>query len=108
LKPARYDITVYQRATFRRRFTLPFDCTGHTIEAQIWSNRRVTKIVQFDVEWVNQEEGIFELVADFTQTSTTVKNGKWDLMVVYPNQDRNYWVEGDVIVDPGYTEPVNA
>ena len=108
MKPARYDITVYQRATFRRRFTLPFDCTGYTVEAQIWSNRRVTKIVQFDVEWVDQEEGIFELVADFTQTSTTIKNGKWDLMVIYPNQDRNYWVEGDVIVDPGYTEPANA
>ena len=51
---------------------------------------------------------MFELVADFSQTKTTIKNGKWDLMVISPNGDRNYWVEGDVVVDPGYTEPANA
>lgn len=106
--PARYDITIYQRATFRRRFTLPFDCTGHEVEAQIWSNRRVNKLVEFQVEWVDQAEGIFDLVADAEDTKTTIKNGKWDLMVVYPNGDRYYWLEGDVIIDPGYTEPSNA
>ena len=108
MKPARYDITVYQRATFRRRFRLPFNALGHNVEAQVWSNRRVTKLVQFDVEWVDQEEGLFDLTADFSQTKVTIKNGKWDLMVIYPNGERFYWVEGDVIIDPGYTEPSHA
>lgn len=108
MTPARYDITVYQRATFRRRFTLPFDCTGYDIEAQIWSIRRVTKMVQFDIEWVDQAGGVFDIVADFNQTKTTIKTGKWDLMVISPNGERNYWVEGDVTIDPGYSEPANA
>jgi len=81
---------------------------GHNVEAQVWSSRRVTKLVQFDVEWVDQEEGLFDLVADFSQTKTTIKNGQWDLMVVYPNGERFYWVEGAVIIDPGYTDPNHA
>lgn len=105
MKPARYDITIYQRATKRIRFTLPFDCTGYSIEAQIWSIRRVQKYIDFDVEWIDQAGGEFDLVADFSQTRLLSKNGKWDLMVISPSGDRDYWVEGDAIMDPGFTEP---
>lgn len=105
MKPARYDLPIYQRASFRRRFKLPFNCTGHEVEAQVWSARRVTKLVQFDVEWVDREKGEFDLVADFSQTRSVTRNGEWDLMVIYPNGERYYWVEGAALFDRGYTEP---
>lgn len=105
MEPATLSITIHQRATFRRFFKLPFDCTGHQVVAQVWSDKRRRKIIDFDVEWSDQAEGEFFLVADFEQTTLMTKDGQWDLMVIYPNEERQYWIEGAAILDPGTSEP---
>lgn len=105
MQPAKYNIRIPQRATFRQFFNLPINCTGHTIVAQVWSEKRRSKIIEFDVEWTNQAQGEFYLVADHIQTEKMKKDGEWDLMVIYPNTERDYWLEGQAIVDFGYTDP---
>lgn len=105
VRPAVYNITIPQRATFRQYFDLPIDCTGHSIASQVWDEKRRNKVIEFDIEWDDQAQGKFYLVADHTKTVNMKKDGEWDLMVIYANGERDYWVEGQAILDPGYTDP---
>jgi hypothetical protein len=106
MEPARLDITIHQRATFRKEFTLPFDCTGHTILAQVWAERRRSLLFEFTTEWIDQELGNFYLVANYADTTQMKKDGIWDLMVIQPDEERYYWLEGIAKLDPGITEPI--
>ena len=60
---------------------------------------------EFTVEWINQGIGSFYLVADFEDTTNMKKNGIWDLMVIQPNNERYYWLEGIAVLDLGVTDP---
>lgn len=108
--PGTWNITIPRRATFRQRFQLPFNCTGHSLYAQMWTTvRRTRKLMDFSVEWIDQVNGDFELVADSIDTQNVSRNGYWDLLVVAPSGESDYWIRGTATVDQGYTEnPENA
>jgi len=106
MKPARYDITIHQRATFRERFKLPINATGYSIVAQVWSKRREELLLDFTVQWVNQAEGEFDLYAPRTETRDVTKSGEWDLLVIEPGGDGFYWLEGTATLDPGQSDTV--
>jgi hypothetical protein len=102
--PAVYPITIPRRATYRQRFQLPFDCTGHDLYAQVWTTiRRTKKLLDFSIEWIDQADGVFDLVGDSPDTERVSKDGYWDLLVVYPNGESDYWLRGPATVDIGYT-----
>jgi hypothetical protein len=50
--------------------------------------------------------GEIELEIDSDITSQMKKQGEWDLMVIYPNGTKQYWLEGNVTIDLGYTDEV--
>ena len=103
--PPLYDITIPRRATFRQRFQLPFDCTGHELYGQVWTTvRRTRKLMDFSVEWNDQDTGDFDLVGDSVDTQKVSKDGYWDLLVVYPDGESDYWIRGTATVATGYTE----
>lgn len=104
MKPARYDITIHQRATYRERFKLPFNASGYTIVAQVWSKRREELLLNFSIEWVNQAQGEFDLYASRTNTRLVTKSGEWDLLVIQPNTEGFYWLEGTATLDPGQSD----
>lgn len=106
MKPARYDITIRQRATFRERFKLPFNASGYTIVAQVWSKRREQLLLNFTVQWVNQAQGEFDLVASRAETRAVTKSGEWDMLVIQPNNEGFYWLEGTATLDPGQSDTV--
>lgn len=108
MTPGRYDITIYQRATFQREITLPIDLTGHEVFAQIWDPKRRNKVLDFEIEMIDAAEGNFRLVIDWENTTNLKKAASWDLMVVYDNGVREYWLEGLVTIDPGLTAPEDA
>ncbi len=110
MKPAPYNLTIYQRATFRQRLRLlvnsgqPALALGYSVAAQFWDDKRRTLFAAFDVEIVDLATSTIELVIPFEVTRQLRKGGKWDLLVTTPYGDRQYWVEGNVTVDPGYTD----
>ena len=106
MKPARYDITVHQRATYRERFKLPFNATGYTIVAQVWSKRREELLLTFQIQWVNQALGEFDLYAPRSATRDMTKSGEWDMLVIEPSGDGFYWLEGTATLDPGNSDTV--
>lgn len=105
MRPATYDIVIRQRATFRQQFNLPINMIGHDVAAQVWSEKRRSKIIEFDVVWLDRAAGEFELVASHLQTEKMAKDAEWDLMIIFGGGDRQYWIEGKAIFDPGYTDP---
>lgn len=108
--PGTWNIEIPRRATFRQRFQLPFDCTGHELYAQVWTTvRRTRKLLTFSIEWIDQATGEFDLVGESSDTQKVTRDGYWDLLVVYPNGESDYWLRGAATVEAGYTEnPENA
>jgi hypothetical protein len=110
-RPGRRDITIPQRATFRNRMRLkadgqPLNATGYQLVAQVWDRRRTTKYADLAVQWINQGQGLFELVLQYPATTAVVKDGCWDLLVIEPGGDRYYWLEGAAYLDVGHSAPV--
>jgi hypothetical protein len=103
LEPGRYDITIHQRATFKRVIDLPIDLSGHEVYAQIWDEKRRNKVADFEITMLNATLGQFEMKIDWQDTTLFKKAAFWDLQVVYGNGDRDYWLEGEVTIDPGLT-----
>lgn len=110
IRPARLDITIPQRATFRKRLRLkaggaPLNATGYQLVAQVWARRRLTKYADLTVQWIDQATGLFELVLQYPATAAVVKDGEWDLLVIQPDGDRYYWLEGMAYLDTGMSAP---
>lgn len=111
IKPARYDITIPQRATFRQRMRLkaagqPVNATGYELVAQVWDRRRTTKYADLQVQWIDRLQGLFDLLLQYPATTAVVKDGCWDLLVIEPGGDRYYWLEGAAFLDVGHSAPV--
>lgn len=109
--PARHDITINQRATFRKRMRLkaagqPINATGYQLVAQIWNRRRTAKYADMTANWLDQPNGLFELVLQYPGTTAVVQDGQWDLLVIEPGGDRYYWLEGNAYLDIGHSAPV--
>jgi hypothetical protein len=106
MRPGRYDIEINQRATYQLRVTLPFNLTGHQVLAQVWDDKRRRKFADMTVSVLDAVNGEIELEIDSDITSQMKKQGEWDLMVIYPNGTKQYWLEGNVTIDLGYTDEV--
>lgn len=106
MTPGRYDITIYQRATFSIDVTLPFNVTGHQVLAQVWDDKRRRKYADFTVQTLTatSEASELRLTIPASVTRELTKQGEWDLMVVYSSGIKEYWLEGDVKIDLGYTD----
>ena len=104
MQPARYDITINQRATYRERIKLPFNATGYTVIAQVWSKRREELLLNFTINWISRALGEFDIYASRSATRAVTKSGEWDLLVVEPSGDGFYWLEGVAVLDPGQSD----
>jgi hypothetical protein len=108
--PARYDITIPQRGTFRKRMRLkaggvPLIATGYELVAQVWDRRRTTKLADGVIEWIDQSTGLFELVIQWPATTAITQDGQWDLLVIEPSGDRYFWLEGTAYLDRNFSAP---
>ena len=109
MTPGTLDITIHQKSTFSANVDVSFSLVGHSVYAQIWDKRLLTKIADMTVTVTNASAGTFTLSLSHTVTSgmtkSSLRNAVWDCMVVYSSGIREYILEGDVLFDPGYTEP---
>jgi hypothetical protein len=107
--PGTLDITIHQKSTFSANVDVSFSLVGHSVYAQIWDRRLLTKIADVTVTVTDASAGTFTLYLSHTVTSgmtkSSLRNAVWDCMVVYSSGIREYILEGNVLFDPGYTEP---
>ena len=110
MAPAKYNLEINQRATFRRQFRLrdsngdPIFEAGDEFFAQFWDDKRRTLFAEFEITVIDLLTGTIELSLPFTVPRGLTSPGVWDLLLVRSNGDRQYILEGFVTIDPGYTD----
>lgn len=106
--PAAYNITIEQRASFDRTFQFKdrdgeaLDLTGYTVRAAIWTAKR-RKLIDFTLTWIDQAEAHFTLSLTDEQTTTLSGSAVWDLWTEDEDDIVNYYLRGQVLIEPGYT-----
>ena len=116
--PGVYRLVIPQRATLEEGpIWLPFDGTGVQFYASVWtSDKRTEKLFDLEViidaaviigddpENPLSEECRIRLRADWEVTRAADRNGYWDLLVVWPSDDRDYCLEGPAVINLNVSE----
>ena len=109
IAPATYDITIQQGATFSKQFQLkagdgqPLNMNGYTVDAELWTDGKGTKLADFTATWVDRAVGKFTLSLAATATAAIGQTGYWDLLVTNPDATKDYWLRGSATLVTGYT-----
>ena len=107
--PGKLKLRIPQRASLRLEVTLPFDCTDKEVAAQVWDKARECLLLQLKIEWIDRPNGLLVVKAPWSMTARVKENGYWDLLVVDTiSGSRDYYLEGETYLDPGYTELTDA
>lgn len=83
----------------------PVNLTGYTVLASIWRDeKRREKLADLDVVYVNRTLGSIRLRLSRSTTRAITRSGFWDLLVIEPGGDADYWLEGPAPLDVGLTD----
>ena len=78
--------------------------TGYTLASQIWDSGRSAKAADATVSVTNASGGAFDWKLTDTQTATFSSDEyKYDVRLTNPAGLHEYWIEGTIYMDEGYT-----
>ncbi len=110
IQPGSYDIIIQQHGDWDITFQLKdssgvgVNLTGYTIEAEIWTEYKQSKLADFGITYVDRSIGKFMLTLTDAVTATLPESGYYDVRVIEPSGLAYYWVRGRAVVETGYTE----
>lgn len=83
----------------------PVNLTGFTIVAQLWRDEtRQQKIADFEVIYVARPIGSIKLKLNRSVTRAITSSGFWDMLVIEPSGEGDYWLEGPALLDAGLSD----
>lgn len=109
IQPGQHDITIQRRGDFDIAFQLKDSAgagvvlTGSTVTAQLWTQRRREKLVDFSVTITDVNLGKFIISLTEAQTVDLPDECFYDVMVTDSLGKSYYWVRGTATVELGYT-----
>lgn len=109
ITPGKYDITIYQGATFEMGLqykdstSTPVNMSGYTVEAELWNRNGTAKLTDFTHSWTAQASGAFNLRLEASVTSGITEQGQYDVMITEPGGDKYYLLQGNAFIDFGFT-----
>ena len=110
IAPGTYDMTIQRRSDHTVSVTLKdsggsaVNLTGYTLASQVWDSGRSTKAADATVSVTNASGGAFDWTLTDTQTATlTADEYKYDVLLTNPSGLKEYWIEGTIYMDEGYT-----
>lgn len=109
MDPGRYDITVYQGATFaldvqyRDSNGTPVNMSGYGLEAELWNRTGTAKLGDFSLPWTAQASGSFRMILDSEVTATVNEQGQYDLLITEPDGEKYYLLQGTAFLARGLT-----
>ena len=110
IAPGTYDMTIQRRSDHTVNVTLKdsnnaaVNLTGYTLASQIWDSSRTTKAADATVTVTNAAGGLFDWTVTDTQTTGfTADEYKYDVLLTNPSGLKEYWIEGTIYMDEGYT-----
>ena len=78
--------------------------TGYSIASQIWDSGRTTKGGDGTCSISSAANGTWSWTVTDTQTATfTADEYKYDVLLTNGSGDKEYWVEGTITMNEGYT-----
>jgi hypothetical protein len=107
IPPAKYDITIYQGATFdlplqyKDSTGAPVNMSGYTVSGTLWDRQGSQKLAIFDSPWTVQASGMFKLRLEKTVTSGITEQGQYDVLVTKPDNTTFYLLEGNAFWNRG-------
>ena len=108
--PGKKNFTVDRRADFPIRRTFKdstgsaIDLTGYTVAAQVWEETRTTKYADWTVAYTDRSSGIVDISLTDTQTATFSPSILfYDVLLTEPGGLKNYYLEGKLFINEGYT-----
>ena len=108
--PGTYDMTIQRRSDHTVSVTLKdsggsaVNLTGYTLASQVWDSGRSTKAADATVSVTNASGGAFDWKLTDTQTTAyTADEYKYDVRLTNPAGLHEYWIEGTIYMDEGYT-----
>jgi hypothetical protein len=107
ITPGKYDITIYQGATFhlpvqyKDSTGTPVNMSGYTLSGTVWDRLGTAKLATFSIPWTVQASGSFALRLEASVTSGITKEGQYDVKVTEPSGDVYYLLEGSAFWNPG-------
>ena len=108
--PGTYNMTIQRRSDHTVSVTLKdsggsaVNLTGYTLASQVWDSGRSTKAADATVSVTNASGGAFDWKLTDTQTTGfTADEYKYDVRLTNPAGLHEYWIEGTIYMDEGYT-----
>jgi hypothetical protein len=109
IQPGVYNIKLQRRADysvlleFKDANKVAIDLTGWTVAAQVWDQGRATKYADFTPEYVSRPNGRVRLKLSHTATADFPNETVYDVLLVNPAGEREYYLEGTILASEGYT-----
>jgi hypothetical protein len=110
IAPGTYNMTIQRRSDHSVDVTLKdsggsaVNLTGYTLASQVWNPDRTTKAADATVSVTNASGGTFTWSVTDTQTALlTLDEYKYDVLLTNPSGLKEYWIEGTIYMDQGYT-----
>ena len=108
--PGVKNFTVDRRADFPIRLTFKdstgtaINLTGFTVAAQVYNEDRSTKFADWSVSYVDRPNGIVDISLSDTDTASFTPNILfYDVLLTEPSGSKNYYLEGKLFINEGYT-----
>jgi len=109
--PGTFNFVVQRRADysldlqFKDGNDAVIDLTGYTVYAQAWNEGRTTKSADFTVTYANRTNGQITISLTDTQTAAFPDELRYDVLLEDSGGTREYYLEGVIFVNQGYTAP---
>ena len=110
IAPGVYDMTIQRRSDynlplqFKDGSDANINLTGYTVEAQVWDVGRECKYADFAVTYTDRVAGNIDIALTDAQTATFPSTTlKYDVLLTNPAGLKEYYLEGTITVDEGYT-----
>jgi hypothetical protein len=112
VQPGLHNITIQRRADydlvlqFKDSTNTEINLTSWTAYAQIWDRVRAVKYADFAITYIDRPLGKIKLALTDTQTTSLPDEAFYDVLLENPSGLREYYLEGNIYVSQGYTQPV--
>ena len=110
IAPGTYDMTIQRRSDHSVNFeakdsdSAAINLSGYSLASQVWDSGRSSKAADATMTITNASGGLFSWKLTDTQTATlTAGEYKYDILFTDGSGDKEFWVEGTIYMDEGYT-----
>jgi hypothetical protein len=109
VKPGVFNITLQRGANYSILLELkdgnqvPINLAGWQVFAQAWNQARSTKYADFAIEYIDRTQGKIRLSLTYQATATFPNQAVYDVLLIDPNDIREYYLEGAITVEQSYT-----